>query len=205
MKIPLLMTAVVIALPLTANANNIYFSDFDTDDGGWAATATWDPVGDWAWTNSYDGTLYTGSYAAPPAAYSGEGLWGTVLYGDYTNAGGESFLSQTFDFTGYTDVQLDFASWNNTFYTWDTNIIYVNGDVVWDYGAYNANPTWELHTVDLSAYDGMASVEIVFELHASTVVERAGWYIDDVAISGVPTPGALALLGLAGLIGRRRR
>ena len=37
-------------------------------------------------------------------------------------------------------------------------------------------------SVDLSAFAGNASVAIDFRLFATTVVNRAGWYIDDVAI-----------------------
>jgi PKD repeat protein len=36
---------------------------------------------------------------------------------------------------------------------------------------------------DLSAYDGMSSVELTFSMHATTVVAYAGWYLDDVSIS----------------------
>lgn len=205
MKALLLAAGAALGLSLAAQADIIYFSDFETDGGGWVATATWDDRGDWEWTNTYDGTQYQGGSAAPLNAYSGTGLWGTVLYDDYTNSGGETFLSQTFDFTGYTGVEMNWMTWNNAFYSWDTTKVYVNGDMVWDYGYYNDAPTWEMASIDLSAYDGMGSVEIVFELHASTVVEKAGWYIDDVAITGVPAPGALAVLGLAGLVSRRRR
>ncbi|QKK07241.1 MAG: PEP-CTERM sorting domain-containing protein [Planctomycetota bacterium] len=34
---------------------------------------------------------------------------------------------------------------------------------------------------------------------------RVGWYIDDVAIRGVPAPASAALLGLGGLVATRRR
>ena len=201
----ILAAAVLAAFPLAANADLLYFSDFEADDGGWRATASWDPIGDWEWTNTYDGSQYNGVGAAPLNAYSGSGLWATVPLGDYTNSGGESFLSQTFDFTGWSGTTLSWYNWTNAFYTWDTAKVYVNGAEIWDYGVYNDAPTWEYVSIDLFDFDGMSEVEIVFELHASTVVEKAGWYIDDVAINGVPAPGALALLGLAGLAGRRRR
>jgi MYXO-CTERM domain-containing protein len=193
------------AVPLAANAAVIYSSDFEANDGGWEATADWDPVGDWEWTDSYDFNNYGGAYNPPPNAYSGTGLWGTVVNGDYTNAGGSSFLSQTFDLTGYTDVEMSFANWAEVFYSFDTAELYINGDLVYERDTSDAPTDWEIITIDMSAYDNMAGVEVVFELYASTVVERAGWYIDDVSITGVPSPGALALLGLGGLVARRRR
>jgi hypothetical protein len=191
-------------LPVIASGAVIYSSDFEADDGGWDATADWDPVGDWEW-GDYRIDDYVGGYNPPPAPYSGSKLWGTVLHGDYTNSGGSSFLSQTFDLTGYTDVEMSFANWAEVFYSFDTAELYINGDLVYERDTDAAPTDWEIITIDMSAYDNMAGVEVVFELYATTVVERAGWYIDDVMITGVPAPGALAVLGLAGLARRRRR
>ncbi|RLF31972.1 MAG: hypothetical protein DRN07_06055, partial [Thermoplasmata archaeon] len=161
---------------------SIYSSDFDSNDGGWTATADWDPVGDWEWTNSYDVSNYVGSYTPPPSAHSGSGLWGTVLYADYTNAGGTSYLNKTFDLTGVSDAKLSFWSWSDIFGPYDYGRVLVNGDELLRIHDYN--PTdWEYYEVDLSAYDGMSNVEISFAFYATTVVNYAGWYIDDVEIT----------------------
>ena len=78
------------------------------------------------------------------------------------------------------------------------------------YQRTTSNPPtdWELINVDLSDYVG-GDVTISFDLFATTVVERAGWYIDDVLITGnaVPEPSSIALvsLGAFGLLVRRRR
>ena len=152
----ILAAAVLAAFPLAANADLLYFSDFEADDGGWRATASWDPIGDWEWTNTYDGSQYNGVGAAPLNAYSGTGLWATVPLGDYTNSGGETFLSQTFDFTGWSGTSLSWYNWTNAFYDWDTAKVYVNGAMIWDYGWYNDAPTWEYVSIDLFDYDGMS-------------------------------------------------
>jgi len=158
-------------------------SDFEADDGGWVATATWDPVGDWEWTNTYDVSNYVGTHTPPPTAASGTGLWGTVIYADYTNSGGESYLKQTFDFSGMTNVQLTFNSWIDAFGSWDYGRVMVNGVELARYDTYN--PTaWTSEVLSLAAFDGNPSVEINFEFHASTVVEYYGWCIDDVCITG---------------------
>lgn len=167
-----------------------YFSDFESDNGGWVPTATWDPVGDWEWSNTYNVGCYVGGEQPPPAAYSGTGLWGTVLCDDYTNSGGETLLSQTFSFTGLTDVHLSFYEWSDLFGSWDYGEVLVNGVQEYYVDTYPGS-SWDFVDLNLGAYDNMASVEIVFSMHASTVVEYAGWYLDDVRISytGSGTPG----------------
>jgi PKD repeat protein len=169
-----------------------YSSDFESDDGGWVATADWDPVGDFEWTNTYDSSNYVpGSYPTsevpPPTAYSGTGLWGTVLYAPHTNpptSGMMTYLSQTFDFTGVTGAEISWMSWENVFGDWDHCNLYVNGDHVWGPSWQGSSPSWAYRYVDLSAYDGMSNVEVKFALSATTVVAYAGWYIDDVEVSG---------------------
>jgi MYXO-CTERM domain-containing protein len=55
--------------------------------------------------------------------------------------------------------------------------------------------------MDFTAYSDVARFEI------RNVTDNAGFAIDRIVIDtvGVPAPGAIALLGLAGLAGRRRR
>jgi len=196
----------------------IYSSDFEADDGGWTGSGTGGFAGDWEYEANYDSSSYTGAYVPPPGANSGTGLWGTEVFGDYENSGEESLLSQTFDLSLYQGVKLNFYSWSNVFTTFDFTFIEVNGDLVAGSDGSGApqmlsndsgssGSTWVQEIVDLSAYDGMSSVDVTFGLSATTVVNRAGWYIDDVSIEGtlIPTPGALALLGVAGVASHRRR
>ncbi|MCF7793961.1 MAG: lamin tail domain-containing protein [Candidatus Cloacimonetes bacterium] len=160
----------------------VYWSDFESDDGGWIPSADWDPVGDWEWTDSYNIANYTGAFNPPDAAYSGTGMWGTIINGDYTNAGGYSFLSQTFDFSSVTDATMSFWYWGEMWGSWDYCELWVNGDVV--FSVDDENPLWQYQEVDLSAYNGLSSVNIEFAFYATTVVNRAGMYIDDVLITG---------------------
>jgi hypothetical protein len=161
------------------------FYDFEADNGGWIPTADWDPVGDWEWTDSYDVSNYVGAHTPPPTAYSGDGLWGTIIYDDYTNAGGTSYLSQTFDWSSVApgDATLTFYQWVDLFGSWDYGEVFVNG--VSEYYVDTYNPTaWQYVSLDLSAYAGLSSVTIEFAMYTSTVVEYAGWYIDDVDVAG---------------------
>ena len=168
--------------------NNKDVEDFETTDGGWVATADWDPVGDWEWTNTYDFGNYTGTNSPPPAAHSGTGLWATKVNGDYTNSGGSSYMSQTFDFSSVTDAYLNFWYWSDIFGDWDYCDVIVNSDILLTIDAYPGT-AWEYADLDLSAYDGAANVQVVFSFYATTVVEYAGMYIDDVDLPGGGGPG----------------
>ncbi len=191
-KIVTLASMATLAFAGGAFADEIYSNDFEDNDGGWVATATWDPVGDFEW-GDYDVACFVGvEGTAPPGANSGTKVWATNLCDDYTNSGGDNFLSQTFDLTGYVNTNLQVASWLEVFYSFDTARMLVNGDVLYERTVTDAGP-WEILDFDLSAYDNMASVEIVFELHATTVVARAGWYIDDINIHADPDIACLEL------------
>lgn len=170
-----------------AGPPEFYFSDFEVDNGGWVPSSNWaNPLGDWEWTDSYNVANYVvGGYPAsevpPPTAYSGDGLWGTIINAPYTNSGGFSYLTQTLDFSGYTDSSLKFWSWNNLYGSFDYGQIRVNGTLVWG-PSLSVNNSWQEVVIDLSAYDGLAEVTIQFEAWATTVVNYAGWYIDDVYV-----------------------
>jgi hypothetical protein len=166
---------------------NFHFFDFDSEDGGWQATATWDAVGDWEHSTNYDLSQFTYSYTGtnvtpPPAAHSQTGMWGTVMHSNYTNSAGSNYLSKTIDLSGFTNTQMRFWSWENTFGDWDYCQVLVNGTLVWGPSWEYTGTTWLERVIDLSAYDGMSNVEIQFEMYATSTVNYAGWYIDDVFI-----------------------
>ncbi|MBW6516173.1 MAG: carboxypeptidase regulatory-like domain-containing protein [Candidatus Cloacimonetes bacterium] len=162
------------------------FFNFDHNDGGWLPTANWDPVGDWEWTSEYDVDNWynSGSFNAtpPPNAYSGTGLWGTKINTNHTNSGGFSYLSKTVDLSGFIDTILCFQSWNNSYGSFDYGQVRVDGEIVWGPSWNHQNTEWQEVIIDLSAYDGFSQVEIIFEHYASTTINYAGWYIDDVFI-----------------------
>lgn len=195
----------IAALVMTAAAGlasgQVYFSDFENDGGGFTGTGDWErgiPVG-------ADGSDLGGfGGPEPTGGFSGDFVWGTVI-GGLHSASTVSSLSVSIDATGYTDLALNYQEWlesgGNTF---DTAEVFVNGDLI---SLRDGGPTngWRSVDFDLSAYDNSVfTLEFLFT--TTTVVERMGWYIDDVAITGVPAPSALAMLGLGGLaVSRRRR
>lgn len=180
----------------------IYSSSFESDGGGWTASGV---TGDWE-RGIPSGAVGPSGGPEPVGGNTGDYVWGTVIGGGHS-PNGDEHLTQTFDFSNYTGVKLNYYEWldsgGNSF---DMARTLVNGneELLADGGPTNG---WRLVTIDLGAYDGMSSVEIDFNFISTGVVERVGWYIDDVSIEGtaIPSPGALALLGLAGLASRRRR
>ncbi len=161
--------------------------DFEIENGDWVPTSSWaNPLGDWQWTDNYDVTNYTDidTYvdAPPAAAHSGTGMWGTVLTGGYTNAGGWSYLRKSFNLNGVANPVLDFWHYMDGYNTWDYGLIKVNGATLWGSSSAAEFMPWQQLTVDLSAYANQAEVEISFEWYATSTVSYAGWYIDDVYV-----------------------
>ncbi|PNX52594.1 MAG: hypothetical protein BV458_08805, partial [Thermoplasmata archaeon M9B2D] len=179
---------VTFQIGYTVPAPGGYFNNFETNDGGWNNYSSWSPyIGDWQWTNTYNVANYVyGSYPTsekpPQNAFSGTGLWGTILYAPYTNAGGFSYLSQIFNFSTLVNPSISWRSWEQTFGSFDYCQLRVNGNLVWGPSWDYSSPQWRLREVDLSAYSGLNSVNITFEMYATTVVNYAGWYIDDILI-----------------------
>ncbi|MBN1136126.1 MAG: hypothetical protein JXM73_06055, partial [Anaerolineae bacterium] len=154
---------------------------------------------DWQWgTYAWvGGGCYGTSHVQPPTAYSGTDMWGTVLNTCYSDLGNnanscanvnpndDSILSITLDLTYATgNVELSWWEWYDLFGSFDWAEVRANGDVVWQNCESHVAPTaWEQQTVDLTAYAG-GPVTIEFHMMASTVVNYAGWYIDDVMVTG---------------------
>ncbi|MEI2611284.1 MAG: hypothetical protein V9G20_21855 [Candidatus Promineifilaceae bacterium] len=176
-----------------------YFSDFETNNGGWTATG---PANFWEYGPVVPGIYEicdTAPRPEPTGAFSGLNVWGTNLNGCYPNANTDGILSRTFDLSTLSaPIELSWYHWYEVFETFDYAIARVNGTQVWR--TPNSTPTanYIYQPIDLSAYAGNASVTIDFLLHATTVVNRMGWYVDDVAIrycdtsGGTPTPTATA-------------
>jgi hypothetical protein len=180
---------------------DIFFEDFEADDGGLTGSLDWE-WGDYSWIGV---TCYGNNYP-PPGAYSGTRMWGTVLNDCYvdrgnnqgydtcenTAPGDDSILIFMVDLTGYTDATLTFYEWFDLFLAWDWGEIYVNGDVVFQHcGGSHVIPTeWVEQSIDLTPYTGGIAT-IAIHMMASTVVNYAGWYIDDIRITASePLPTA---------------
>ncbi len=171
----------------------LYFSDFESDNGGWTVATTYV---DWEHGQISQGVFDqcdSTSYDGPAGAYSGNNAWATNLDGCYANQGDDTILAQTFDLTSLTpgtEVQLEWWHWYHVFESFDYAQAFVGGVEVWRTPGPNPSADWELVTVDISAYAG-STVDVEFLLHTTTVVNRPGWYIDDVEISYCATGAAV--------------
>ncbi len=153
--------------------NSVYFSDFESDDGGWTHGGTND---DWEWG--------TPTYAnGPSSCHSGSKCWGTNMSSTYNN-NENAYLEREFYISSGTF--LTFWYWHNLETGLDYAYVKVsdNGGVSWttlkEYtGSSNE---WKNESIDLSAYEGK-TVIIRFEISTDSSITYAGFYIDDVSIN----------------------
>ena len=168
------------------------FYDFEANDGGFVGTVDWE----WGTNYSWVGAACDGVSYPPPGAFSGVGMWATVLNDCHANTGTFSNLSFSADLTGQSSAILQWWDWYDVFETFDYGEVYVNDTLVYNRADSYIIPTeWEQHQVDLTPFVG-GVVDIEFRMFATTVVNRAGWYIDDVLVgepSCVPQTGGLVM------------
>ena len=189
--------SIAIALVVSCSAYGQFSSDFEADGGGFSPTGDWErgmPAG-------ADGSALGGFGGVEPfGGFSGDNVWGTIL-GGLHNPDTTSNLQQTF--TLATPGTLTFYEWIESGATeFDMAAVFVNG--VEEYlSDGDSLSMWREVSIGLPA----GIVDIDFQFTTTAVVERVGWYIDDVAISAVPEPSTISLIGFAGLclIGIHRR
>ena len=77
----------------------------------------------------------------------------------------------------------------------DWTEVRINGTSASTYcpSSYVAPTAWVLQSIDLTPYVG-GSVTIEWHFMASTIVNYAGWYIDDVLVDGTAVPVELQSL-----------
>jgi hypothetical protein len=181
--------------------------DFETDGGGLAGKL------DWEWGKlggTFTGVNCESSGEVPPltgATPGALGVWGTVINGCYKNAGNNQGSSSTgcnnttpdddsiltFNVTlpaGWTTATMTYQSWEdiNTYFDFGEVRITDAGTTVSPAGGQvctsgSDSATWRLKTIDMTPYIGK-TVKVAFHLAASTVVNRPGWYIDEISFSG---------------------
>jgi hypothetical protein len=169
--------------------------DFEASNGGLTGTRDWE----WGPLGTFLNSSHCSSSAKPPSTgYSGKGVWGTKLndcHNPLDNASSSCSNASTADDSvltlkvkipaGWTTATLSFWQWYDVFLTFDWSEIRVDGQVAAQTctGSRPSPPGWTKRTLDLSAHAGKI-ITITFHFMATSVVNYAGWYIDDLSISG---------------------
>lgn len=185
--------------PDSISVDTLFHTDFEVDGGGFTESG----AGDWEYGDVpvvITGGNCGSSFTSPGGAHSGTKGWGTVLDGCYNNLGAFSGVGLTVDLGDptYAGAWLSFAQWFEVFVNFDYLQITANGTEVYRNDTAEHSNGWQLAQVDLADFLGQSSVNLVFDLWSSTVVNRAGWYLDDVTVTVCVDP----TLGLASDQGR---
>jgi len=119
--------------------------------------------------------------------------------------GAIDLVLDTVDATGFTGVTITFDLWieDTSYESTDLFEVQVNGSAVLTYGELDLegnSGAWL--SLSVAGVDNAAN-DITFIGDTNSGSEN--FWIDNVEITGIPTPGAAALLGVAGLAGLRRR
>jgi hypothetical protein len=169
--------------------------DFENDCKGLAAMEDWE-CGKFSFSA---GANCDGSETPPAAAHSGSFMWGTKLNDCYSPLGNadsacsavttadDSILSFKVTIpSSWTKAELSYWSYLDVLTDYDWGELRIEGAAVKQLcktGDYPEPPAWVKETVDLKPHIGK-TVTVAFHFSATTVVNYAGWYIDDLAVSG---------------------
>ena len=169
-----------------------YYEDFDSSDGGYSVSCVaggggacpYGGLGDWQWGLALSG---------PGEPHSWPRVWGTVLAGPYSDAGGypaaitSTLTSAPIDLgttpPTYT-VALQWWDWTHTEPLWDHVMLDIEGSAHSRrvYGPAHGNlGGWIEHLEDIADFAGQV-ITLHFRLNNDYTTQYDGWYIDDVAV-----------------------
>lgn len=191
------IAVVVASFAAVAHADTLDFDDVDTF--GDFLTPLPDGYNGWNWSNAAGG----GNWYVDTLASINDGWGGTLdtisgpniaynAFGDddlWVDLGGDYFLESAY-----------LTNWPNTgdFGSPAVRVQgYDDGGLVYDTTFETINDEWIM-----ADFGGVVVDEIHF---LRTTPDVSWWLMDDLSLTAVPTPGALALLGVGALVGARRR
>lgn len=167
---------------------------FETSVGGLTGTRDWE----WGKIAFVAGPNCDSTPKPPTAGHSGTGMWGTKLNDCYSPLGNASSTCSNSDTTddsilsfkvkipsNWTSASMTFWEWFDLFLTFDWGEIRVDGVAVNQNctGSKAVPVVWTQKTINMTPYIGK-TVTVAFHMMATSVIQYAGWYIDDLSITG---------------------
>ena len=194
---------------------------FTADLANGSVVAAWNLNG----VNPAQSTLFNATTGTGTIDFSGFGAGATVLQG--TTLGGQtgelagdslaalgtisnnSSMRVDFQTVGYLDLVLNFATRRSATGAAANRVEYWTASGWVTAAKFTSNATaWELVSLKLAAGDFLAngSASLRFVVDGATG-STGSIRFDNISVSGsaIPAPGAIALLGLAGVVSRRKR
>lgn len=210
--------ATLTAMSSAASGGTLAFSSFDTGDEGWTAqagpgapqyTTNWNPTGGTptGHIQYQDATSNDAEWFAASAGFLGNGDFSSAI-----GNGGVSFDWSADYAPSAVNVQIAFVGGNQILWTetlasvgtgWNAYDFAFDLTTAWMMTDNNTNTTNAATTGDM--YSVLSSVDGLYITGDILYGMDGTCSLDSPRIYSVPAPGALALLGVASIVGTRRR
>ena len=203
-----IMATAVAAMASTVASADIVNGDFSNGSEGWTQFGGSEGPYDVGFFGGSSAVVAYGTFGGTPnySGYTQDLAWaGEFAEGDTINFGGEMFIEAGKELFGGNNVNVQLNFWYGGGY--DYGFSYVAGTLNADSNTnevYGFNANYLLDAGASSATRISLDFTYVQTDFADGVESGAAWGTNFFG-SVVPAPGAVALLGMAGLAGRRRR
>lgn len=203
-----IMATAVAAMASTVASADIINGDFSNGSEGWTQFGGSEGPYDVGFFGGSSAVVAYGTFGGTPnySGYTQDLAWaGEFAEGDTINFGGEMFIEAGKELFGGNNVNVQLNFWYGGGY--DYGFSYVAGTLNADSNTnevYGFNADYLLDAGAASATRISLDFTYVQTDFADGVESGAAWGTNFFG-SVVPAPGAVALLGMAGLAGRRRR
>ena len=203
-----IMATAVAAMASTVASADIINGDFSNGSEGWTQFGGSEGPYDVGFFGGSSAVVAYGTFGGVPnySGYTQDLAWaGEFAEGDTINFGGEMFIEAGKELFGGNNVNVQLNFWYGGGY--DYGFSYVAGTLNAD---SNTNEVYGFNADYLHDAGAASATRISLDFtyvqtdFADGVESGAAWGTNFFG-SVVPAPGAVALLGMAGLAGRRRR
>ena len=203
-----IMATAVAAMASTVASADIVNGDFSNGSEGWTQFGGSEGPYDVGFFGGSSAVVAYGTFGGTPnySGYTQDLAWaGEFAEGDTINFGGEMFIEAGKELAGANNINIQLNFWYGGGY--DYGFSYVAGTLNADSNTnevYGFNANYLLDAGAASATRISLDFTYVQTDFADGVESGAAWGTNFFG-SVVPAPGAVALLGMAGLASRRRR